>query len=193
MQLRLTYAGPIYSEQSETGKRLNQKHVLRKHFHRQLKRLWAIHPILKNTKRFNMDRGDYDIIDDLSKRFSLNNFNFVPLVIGDRNAPSCSVHVLMLRKEAPGQIIKSGDIDRRLTIIFDALMIPPVGQLQADLEPEQDEKPFYCLLESDSLITQIAVDTDTLLEAVDNAWDDNTFRLLVTIELSPPFLHTPQF
>lgn len=34
------------------------------------------------------------------------------------------------------------------------------------MQPKPDEDPFFCLLEDDSLITRLAVETDRLLEPV---------------------------
>ena len=74
------------------------------------------------------------------------------------------VHVLWPQK--PGAIISSGgDIDNRLKTLLDALKVPseptavPPGST-----PQEGEVPFFCLLEDDSLITKLTVDTDRLLE-----------------------------
>ena len=55
--------------------------------------------------------------------------------------------------------------------------------------PGSDEVPFYCLLEDDSLITKIAVETDQLLEDVGPQRDQNHVRLIITVRLRPYELH----
>ena len=77
--------------------------------------------------------------------------------------PKRSLDITFLRRDNPGGPIEScGDLDNRIKVLFDGLRIPHecsevVGQ------PEQDENPFFCLLEDDKLITDITVRTDKLL------------------------------
>jgi len=49
MEFRLLYDGPLRAERCESGAsaRAKDKHLLRKHFHLQLKELWSQHPDLK--------------------------------------------------------------------------------------------------------------------------------------------------
>jgi|SRR5712671_1984533 len=52
MEFQLTYQGPLYAIQrdptnAQRDPRANHKHDLRRHFHKQLKRLWHITPYLK--------------------------------------------------------------------------------------------------------------------------------------------------
>ncbi len=77
---------------------------------------------------------------------------------------------MLLRPEPPGSIItQSGDMDNRLKTLLDSLKMPkeansiPIGDT-----PKTDEKPFFCLLEDDNLITALKVKTDRLLENVTN-------------------------
>jgi hypothetical protein len=72
----------------------------------------------------------------------------------------------MLRPEPPGSILtQAGDIDNRLKTLFDALKVPAEPDaLPSNDNPKEDEKPFFCLLEDDNLITKISVETDRLLE-----------------------------
>jgi hypothetical protein len=73
--------------------------------------------------------------------------------------------ILLLRPEAPGNIVTTGgDIDNRLKTLLDALRVPSVQEIPKDLMPREDEAPFHCLLEDDSLITSVRVQTDRLLE-----------------------------
>jgi integrase len=54
-------------------------------------------------------------------------------------------------------LIKSGDIDGRLKTIFDALRMPKNLDETARQKPQDDEDPFFCLLEDDKLISEIRV------------------------------------
>jgi len=51
-------------------------------------------------------------------------FNFVPIIHRPHEF-SCTLEVLFLRREKPGNIIRNGsDLDNRLKILFDALRMP---------------------------------------------------------------------
>jgi|SRR5438552_6206595 len=56
----------------------------------------------------------------------------------------------------------SRDIDNRIKVLFDALRLPTIDEIR-DFRREQHEVPFLCLLEDDSLITELKVTTDRLL------------------------------
>jgi hypothetical protein len=56
--------------------------------------------------------------------------------------------------------------------------------------PDAGEDPFFCLLESDSMITKASVETDILLEASSNPPDPNDARLLITVRLKPGRVNT---
>jgi hypothetical protein len=108
----------------------------------------------------------------------------------------------MLRPDAPGSLIKSGDIDGRLKTLFDALRMPgPDENELAGASPTDDENPLYCLLQDDRLISKVTVQTDLLLEQIPhnsinepdeqtaqwqrNPIHPNDVRLVVTVTLRP--------
>lgn len=73
---------------------------------------------------------------------------------------ACALDVLFLRRDGPGSLIKSGgDIDNRLKVLFDALKLPRPGEFDSTVPPAPDEDPFFCLVEDDTLITEIKVTT----------------------------------
>lgn len=186
VQLRLTYQGVLLGSNSNST-RVNHKHELRKCFHRQLKRFWEVHPSISKVTLEDAKNPSthYMIIPCLSTRYERNGYNFVPLVSGFFGL-DCSVHILILRQDAPGGLIKSSDLDNRLKTIFDAMRMPKDGsELGKYIVPGDDEKPFYCLLEDDSLVTQVTLETDTLLETVSDPPDGNDVRLIVRVELKP--------
>jgi len=98
----------------------------------------------------------------------------------------CSVHILFLRPDVPGGVIRSGDIDNRMKTIFDALRMPSgKDELGGYDTPSKGEDPFFCLLEDDSLISQASIETDTLLQPTGPDWEANDARLVLTVRLSP--------
>lgn len=128
----------------------------------------------------------------LPDRFRCGAFKLLPLVTEDLHLV-CELDVLMLRPDAPGSLVKSGDIDGRLKTLFDALQIPGVDANQlGNATPSEDEEPFYCLLENDKLISQLKIQTDLLLEKVSEPADPrqplinvNDVRLVITVRLRP--------
>ena len=58
-----------------------------------------------------------------------------------------------------------------------------------DLAPEDGERPFFCLLEDDKLITRVAVETDQMLEPVGAKFNAGDVRLVINVELRPYFVN----
>ena len=194
MEFRLTYAGPLYGA-SKTKTRADHKHEIRCHFHPQLRRLWEVTPHLRNARAVDPGGGYIHPaalemaaqlrVDWLASQFQRNGYRFVPLVTEELSL-LCSVSILFLRPDAPGSLIQSGDIDNRLKTLFDALRIVGSAQeLGKYQEPAEDQTPFFCLLEDDSLITRVSVETDTLLEPVSDPPDPDDARLIITVNLRP--------
>lgn len=201
MEFRLTYEGPLTATQgNEVGSprspRRQNKHDIRKKFHPQLKRLWEITPFLKTGDRSgpsallletSQDAPVYDIAS-LAAKYSLYGWNFVPLVTQELNL-ICGLDILFLRPQVPGQVMSAGDIDNRLKTLFDALRIPVATEGYSDRIPEPDEKPFFCLLEDDKLITKVSVETDQLLEFPGPTQNPEDVRLVITVRLRPYEMH----
>lgn len=202
MEFRLTYEGPLRSSngRDERPARRDHKHDIRKTFHGQLKRLWAETPFLRgdssgpNLLSFTSERRyvkPATSIDELAAKHFLYGFNFVPLVTADLGL-MCGLDILYLRRAKPGDVLQyTGDIDNRLKTLFDALQIPDANQGYSAKSPAEDEKPFFCLLENDRLITKVAVETDRLLEDVNNPEGDieNDARLVITVRIRPYEIH----
>ena len=187
MQFRITYEGKLMPSGHAT-----HKHEIRRQFHPQLKRLWDQNASLKSMRDPVLDLvtvnrpADRSRVEGLAERFSRNNYQFVPLVTRDLNVSYCGLDILFLRPDSPGAILKSGDIDNRLKTLFDALRMPyGKDELGGFNFPEDHEKPFYCLLEDDSLITKVSVETDMLLEPINGAFDVNDARIIVSVNIQP--------
>lgn len=103
--------------------------------------------------------------DFFTQAFDIGNFRFVPFITRS-NWLACELEILFLRCEPPGYIVdgESGDIDNRIKVLFDALRMPlEANELPGSAIPEAGERPFYCLLADDSLITAFKLESERLL------------------------------
>lgn len=182
MQLRLTYDGLLMSSNKP---RPGHVHTIRRKFHLQLKHFWSISPWLKFAAA-HKDHPDLPPrLDKIASNFSRCNHRFVPLVRREEDV-LCALDILFLRSGGPGAVLNQGDIDNRLSTLFDALAIPAhCDQLGKDPKPGDGEDPFFCLMEDDSLVTQVSVDTGELLQETEAGLDGNAARVVVTVRLSP--------
>ena len=159
MQFTLHYRGDLKSNANPAFKQ-----ELRRHIHLQMKKQWQLEPL----RSFNdfLDRPERGS-DEISVLTELHGFVFAPLVC-QRLYLVAELDVHMLWPQAAGAIITSGgDIDNRLKTLLDSLKMPSEpAALPKDIVPQLGETPFFCLLEDDSLVTRLSVDTDYLLEPV---------------------------
>ena len=170
MQFTLVYRGPLKS-----NARPSAKHTLRQHFHRQLRRLWSVFPL----NEYGEWLEPYSKANEVSVLRQMHGFTFAPLIC-ERMHALAELSMILLWPQRPGSIIKSGgDIDNRLKTLFDALKMPsePTA-LPRGAIPQPDETPFFCLLEDDSLIARVNVETDRLLE---DAADTTEVALLIRV------------
>lgn len=207
MRFRLYYDGELRSDQKKTEDNedpislAQHKQKIRKKFHTQLKQLWATNQFLREHK---VHRTDYTtgksspkdakqyvdaplaLVDAIALQYVENGYRFVPLVRGDLTL-LCNLHVLFLRRDYPGAgLISAGDIDNRIKTLVDGLTKPLGGGQLGGLQPEAGEDPFFCLLESDSLVNSLTVETDALLSPPRNGdGSSNWVRLVITVELRP--------
>ena len=198
VQFRLTYEGPLLAESSSRGKipgRATNKQYIRKVFHKQLKRLWSTHPSFSGQWGEIQSDGfvtamqkDYDLhhnLDNLTNRFERFGYRFIPSTTRTLGV-MCGLDILFLRNDPPGAIVTGGDIDNRLKTLIDGLQMPrDKSQLGEYLQPGDGEDPFFCLLEDDSLITRLSVETDTLLQPLDDEPNVNDARVVITVTLKP--------
>lgn len=163
VQFRLVYQGKLHAA-SPSETRVKEKHAIRKSLHRQLSELWKVRPFLKHYPE--RDKRVFE-------RFVRCGYRFVPL-IGSGGGPdifrppvACALDILFLRRDHPGDLIRSGgDIDNRVKVLFDALRMPQDCNELGGETPAPGEDPFFCLLEDDRLITEVKITTDRLLMPV---------------------------
>lgn len=197
MQFRLIYQGPLHA-QSSSSARIQEKHKIRKVLHKQLARLWEAHPFLtkyltdlkQGVKYVPDEDDDLVFMEDpdlaiIGKEYAIAGYNFIPLIGKSFGASACALDILFLRRDHPGDLVKSGgDIDNRLKVLFDALRMPlNAGEICGP--SDADERPFFCLLEDDRLITEVRVSTDRLLMPpceVTSGHEENDVHLIIHVK-----------
>jgi hypothetical protein len=199
MEFRLIYDGPLKCA-SRSDTRISDKHDIRKQLHKQLSILYDNHPTLKSMKygvypeglRINLlqvpgivlpDSGA-SITETMARQFTrANGFRFVPLVNKQYDL-ICSLDILFLRRENPGDLLlQGGDIDNRVKTLFDALRVPEGTELPSGSVPEVGEDPMYCLLENDSLVTDLKVSTDRLLRPLRDGESETNVMLIMHVNV----------
>jgi len=178
MEFRLLYEGELLPS-SNTKRRAAEKHIIRRAFHPQLRRLWEVKPLLRhladnrgflrspevyhhsNLVRTPEERFEIGI-KTLGKEWSRAGFDLVPLVLPEF-ALQCSLDILLLRPEEERFIFTQGDIDGQVKTLLDALRIPDNPEETGHAIPADDEQPLFCLLQNDRLISEIKVTSDQLL------------------------------
>jgi hypothetical protein len=192
MEFRLTYAGRLLAHTTSNRMRTRSYHIhdIRKEFHKQLKVLWASHPVLQEIRQHGSSVFLYagSGAPPLNQIFKHDGFNWMPMVT-EANGLICKVDMLMLREGHPGRALY--DLDNRLKTVFDALRKAGgpdelgAGTASGQFGPSPDEDPFYVVLEDDRLITHLSVTTDTLLEPVPDVPPAEAVRLVVNITIRP--------
>lgn len=212
VEFRLLYSGRLLGA-SRSDTRSSHKHAIRREFHPQLKRLWTTNINLRRTaaaygiakvhnqelQNFSneplfgpccdpaMDHGPYleHGFKIIGENWNRQGYNFIPLVT-ESMCLKCSIEVLFLRPEEPGRVIQSGDIDNRIKTLFDALRIPQNAECVNQQKAQEGEDPFFCLLEDDSLITEVRITTDKLLLLPGSIEiNANDVFLALTVRLNP--------
>jgi hypothetical protein len=189
LNFTLIYRGALPAE-SRGSSRVKEKHVLRKAFHKQLKELWRVQPTLVKMAASNVSipgaaPGQYvTFLEATANKYARCGFRFIP-VIAPEQSLSCDIDVLFLRRDHPGNLIRSGgDIDNRLKIIFDALRMPDKCDELPTTQTDADENPFFVLLENDSLITKVTVSSDRLLVPLEAGEHIHNVHLIIRVTVN---------
>lgn len=178
MRFHLVYSGPLSASANKS--KLTEVVYIREYLSPQIEYLWETHPslqILKNegarsktggtaymigpdgplSKREMAGHGAYE---DLCKNIVVDDGQFLPLVRQSLDL-SCEIDILFLRQQDPGALIsQGGDIDGRIKLLLDALRMPSP---QEQKKVQNRSFPTYCLMESDTLVSRLNIDTDRLL------------------------------
>jgi hypothetical protein len=206
VEFHLLYSRPLHSGRHHGPRQ--EKHAIRKVFHSQLRRLWDTHPNLRKlaeregreayaveiaTPAFLAKHPTPPTLRDnlavqmglkrLGAKWSRGGFNFLPLVTTEL-CLRCSLDILFLRAEEKNYILQGGDIDGRLKTLFDALRIADRNELPPRVSPDANEDPFFCLLQDDTLISEVRVNTDQLLRLPEpKTVDQHDVYLQITVRL----------
>lgn len=185
VEFRLLYEGELLP--SGTSKtRAPEKHLIRRAFHPQLRRLWFVHPRLRqlgesigtsvygneissafskeieSVPKLSTDEAIRKAFEYMGKNWARNGYRFVPLVTENLSL-RCALDILLLRPGDEKYIFQQGDIDAQVKTLFDALKVPQNFAEAGSSPPQEDETPFFCLLEDDRLISEVRVLSDQLL------------------------------
>jgi hypothetical protein len=199
MKFTLTYDGDLPST-GNSSRKVAKKWDVKKHFDPQLRELWSVHPALRELRSRSIwpksggwfienhhsveivgsnapvKQNKYDI--DLLECLKCGERTFLPLVRSSLLL-TCGLRILFLRKEIPGKLYQGGDLDNRVKTLLDALCAPKYPELVVKDDTEISD-PIYCLLEDDSLISSLSVDTQTLL----NGQSGNASEVRLIIEVN---------
>lgn len=207
VKFTLTYDGPL---PASANKAKNQeKWEIRKSLHPQFVDLWSSHPALQSiddnrhfpktggttlkqvhhlhpgpilpTERLiqGAPREILDLCEPLNKRGPGNHSAWFRPLVRESYALHCGLKITFLRKEPPGKIYQGGDIDGRIKTLLDALAMPQ--HVEQVLESNNEITPMYCLLEDDSLVSGLAVESERLLTDKDHPAD--FVRLIIEVDV----------
>jgi hypothetical protein len=180
---------------------VKEKWEVRRQIHSQLQQLWKINPALSRLKRIErlipaktgfIPMTAHHSVDatrdkhikpptgetiDLIANIERGGRQFCPLV-RESLALKCALKIIFLRKESAGKVYQGGDLDNRLKTLFDGLAVPNANQVILNVAPRDT---VLCLLEDDSLITRLDVDTQRLL--TNSRSSIHRVRLLIEVDI----------
>jgi hypothetical protein len=191
MEFTLQYDGLLPSA-TRSNRRVKEKHAIRCEFNYQLRQLWTQDPVLDRARQglevAQLRAGRVarpGLMADqpftgMHWLLRLGGFNFVPLITR-HNFLVCHLDVLLLRDGGVGDFIRhGGDLDNRLKILFDALRMPHSAEELGGATGNPDET-FFVLLEDDSLITKLSIETQRRLRRTGESRDRVSLRIGVNV------------
>ena len=183
MEFRLLYEGKLLGASRDDPRTL-QKHALRRIFHPQLRQLWRSHHGLRTSagrigvnwptpnwgvndpRPAYSERTEEEWITAGWNRIAYTNarvgYGFIPLVTEEKFL-RCSLDILLLRPGEPRLIMQGSDLDAKVKTILDALRMPKNLEECGGMTPQEDEEPFFCLLEDDKQVSELRVSAEDLL------------------------------
>ena len=166
VEFRLLYRGKLPLLNPSDPRRKQQVHAIRKQFHQQLQLLWqqhlALSGFLTHPGKFSRQESFRSMLEIQADNFARCGYRFIPLVSRETGV-DCRLEILLLRRDGPVALIPTaGGKDNRLKVLLDALRMPRTCD-EVGSSPDADEDPFYVLLEDDSLVNEVTLNTDRLL------------------------------
>lgn len=206
MRFRLTYDGVLRASGNRSGRRL-EKWDIRNAIHPQLAELWATDPTMTRARDavivprksgyFYVEGAHLDEVPpprecdpkefkNLFAPVMVGGHEFMPL-IRESVGLACSLDIVFMRKGEIGSLVsQDGDLDNRISTLFDGLRMPLPSEMG---NHRPSEEPFHCLLEDDALITGFQVDTDRLLTKPGG----NIHEVRLVIDVSIRVMHAGMF
>jgi hypothetical protein len=128
---------------------------------------------------------------DLCESVEKHGAFFRPLV---RNsyALHCGLKVRFLRKEPPGKVYQGGDLDGRIKTLIDALTMPQHVEQVLERDTRADT-PVYCLLEDDSLVSGLEIESERLLGDQTNSKDWVKLTIEVDVRVRQATIYNQSF
>jgi len=167
LEFHLVYQGLLPSSGNKSHTK--DKHLIRRYLHRQLANVWEKKHPLKARSGVPEELKDNYVPKQIHQRVVwsggetdreelievVNGKRYLPIV-SENLALSCKLNILLLSMGS--NVMELGDLDGRVKTIVDALKVP-----RGNDHCEGDEDPLYCLVENDSLISDLRVTADLLL------------------------------
>jgi hypothetical protein len=180
----LRYKGPLTSGEHAAKDKLR----VRDYLHPQLEQLCVVGGFFQDAGRPDLTLNTVVGGSKLGKthfacefsRVPMGGMEFVPLINRSWGLV-CQIDITWLRREAPGRIIESGDIDGRLKILLDGMRMPHRESEMYGRKPREEGERCYCLLEDDVLISKLSVATAQLLAPLESGDKKNDFELIVGV------------
>jgi hypothetical protein len=198
MEFTLRYQGDLPAC-TQSKSRTYEKHEIRKVWARQLAELWRLDkrlnviPLDKIPVAEKSERYDYDVSRPINSetrfffKVVVGGIEFIPMVLSNRYM-RCELSVRLHRYEGDdftGRLLsEQGDIDNRIKTLFDSLRIPQ-DDPELPKNTTHDGTPFFCLLEDDSLITKLVIETRRILEPRPIEHGDNWTIADIDVRLTP--------
>jgi hypothetical protein len=167
-EISIALRGGIAPRQRAKAKNI---HAIRMALDPQLRALWQFPPLSISAPKLLQFKVENDPAS-IGLAETRGNLAFIPIV-SKKIDLQCALDITFLRRQAPGQLIgDGGDIDNRLKTLLDALSVPPLSQQDCFREevPEPGQA-ILCLLQDDSLVTRLTVETDRLLRPTSSEYD----------------------
>ena len=104
----------------------------------------------------------------------------------------CGLKILFLRHESPGNVYQGGDVDGRIKTLLDGLAMP---QHREQVEADTSGVPslVYCLLEDDSLISGLSVESERLWGGTDLPRDFVKLNIEVDVRVKQATIYNSSF
>lgn len=201
MRFHLIYSGPLSASGNKS--KIDEAAKIRAALSSQIEQLWKKHHALSVLLKeaaippqnvgVTISMGPQGLMrprevalqgglgfQDLLIAFDVGTRQFLPLVRSSLHL-NCEIDILFLRQQDPGALIsQGGDIDNRVKTLLDALRMPS-GDEEARA-PSLGAGLLYCLMESDTLVSRLNIDTDRLLFA--ESEKPNEVHLVIEISLN---------